>query len=315
MHGLKVPKEEGEKVRQTLVKRGLLLPHYKIKRDDTSLYFPVKEGIPGYDLVDCVFEERKSHPESVKKFGMSSFDIIGDIAVVDIPDDMEDKKMEIAETLLQRKPIHTVVEKVSKVQGEYRVRAFNHLLGEKKTETIHTEYGLKFHVNIDTVYFNPRLSTERMRIAQEIQPGELITDMFCGIGPFSLMISRYSQAEKIYAIDINPEAITLLKENIALNNIKNVIPVLGDAKEEVPLIGHVDRIIMNLPHNTLEFLPLALQYGDVIYYYTITSDIQGEIDRMVALDAPPFNICGYRAVKSYSPDMEMYRIDIETPFT
>ena len=300
-------------MRQILVEKGLLLPEYKIKRDDAFLYFPVKKGIPGYDTVECVFEKRKKHPESIKKFGLSSFDIVGDIAIVNIPEELENQKSEIAHALLQRKPIHTVVEKMSEVQGEFRVRRFHHLGGDKKSETVHSEHGLKFHVDINTVYFNPRLSTERLRIAQNIQPGEVITDMFCGIGPFSLMIAKYSQAEKIYAVDINPRAIEFLKENITINKIKNVIPILGDAKEEVPKIGRVNRIIMNLPHSAFDFLPVALQYGDLIHYYTITADMQGEVERVKALKVNvPFTIRGYKTVKTYSPDMEMYRIDIST---
>jgi tRNA (guanine37-N1)-methyltransferase len=293
MRGLKVPKKAGEEVRHILVEKGLLLPEYKIKRDDAFLYFPVKKGIPGYDTMECVFEKRKEHPESIKKFGLSSFDIVGDIAIVNT--------------------IHTVVEKMSEVQGEFRVRRFRHLGGDKKSETIHSEHGLKFHVDINTVYFNSRLSTERLRIAQTVQRGEVITDMFCGVGPFPLMISKFSQAEKIYAIDFNPRAIEFLKENITINKIKNVIPILGDAKEEVPKIGRVNRIIMNLPHSAFDFLPVALQYGDLIHYYTITADMQGEVERVKALNVNvPLTIRGYKTVKTYSPDMEMYRIDIST---
>lgn len=314
MRGLKVPKREGEKVRQELIQQGLLLSRYKIKKDEFFIYFPVKEGIPGYDVVECSFEEKVKPPESLKKFGISSFDIIGDIAVVDIPEDVQDQRNEIAQALLNRKPIRTVVQKGSKVQGEYRTRTFEYLAGEQKSETVHTEYGLKFKVDISTVYFNPRLATERLRIAQKVEAHEIVTDMFCGVGPFSLMIAQYSEAEKIYSIDINPKAIQLLKENIKLNKIKNVIPILGDAKKEIAKIGSSDRIIMNLPQKTFEFLPEALQYGRIIHYYRITSDLQGEVERIKALATKmrPIEIIQYCTVKSYAPDMELYRIDISS---
>lgn len=312
MRGLKVPKREGEKVRQTLIQKGLLLTQYKIKRDEVFIYFPVKDSILGYDIVECAFEEKVSPPESLKKFGIRSFDIIGDIAIVDIPEDAQDHKKEIAHTLLARKPVHTVVQKRSNVQGEYRIRTFEYLAGEQKSETIHREYGLTFKVDINTVYFNPRLSTERLRIAHKVDHGEVVTDMFCGVGPFSLMIAKYSEAEKVYAIDINPEAVQLLKENVRLNKIENVIPILGDAKKEIAKIGHTDRIIMNLPQRAFEFLPEALQYGSIIHYYRITSDLQGEVEKIKALatESNPIEILQYHTVKSYSPDMELYRIDI-----
>ncbi len=306
MRGLKVPKKEGEKIRQALQEHKLLLPHYVIKRDAEFIYFPVRRGIPGYDTVECSFEEKKRHPEPLKKLGIASFDVIGDIAIVDIPEELEEKKNEVVKILLSRKFIHTVLQKTSRIEGEFRTRRFNYLGGEKKTETVHTEYGLKFKLNLETVYFNPRLSTERFRIAHKVEPGETVIDMFCGVGPFSLMISRFSRAEKIYAIDINPEAIKFLHENIKLNKIKNVIPILGDAKEEVPKIGHADRVIMNLPQEAFKFLREALNCGKIIHYYTITSDLQGEIDRIRTLGT----VLEYKTVKSYSPDMEMYRIDV-----
>jgi tRNA (guanine37-N1)-methyltransferase len=315
MHGLKVPKKEGERMRQILLEQGLLVSDYKIRQDETFLYFPVRKGLPGYDIVELSFDKRTMPPKSIKEYGVKSFDIIGDIAIVDIPQDIEYQKEEIAQILLYRKPIRTVVQKGSAVGGELRTRTFHNIGGEPKTETIHTEYGLRFRVDITKVYFNPRLATERWRIAQNVNPGEVITDMFCGVGPFSLMMSKFSRAEKIYAIDINPEAIKFLKENLKINKIENVIPILGDAREEIKKVGPSDRIIMNLPQKAFEFLPEALQYGRIIHYYRITADIQGEIERIRTLGCTmgmETAILAYESVKSYSPRMEMFRIDIST---
>lgn len=318
MRALKVPKREGEKVRQLLLQKGLLLPHYRVLRDETFLYFPIKDGIPGYEVVERDFQEKVVRVEPLTKYGLSSFDVIGDIAIVDIPEELHDKREEIARALLTRKPIRTVLEKSSHVQGEFRTREFEYVMGEQKSETIHREYGLKLKVDVNAVYFNPRLATERLRIAQKVEPGEVVADMFCGVGPFSLLISRLSEAEKIYAVDINPRAIELLKENIALNKIRNVVPILGDAREEIPKIGRSHRIIMNLPQKAFEFLPEALKYGDIIHYYRIISDFEGEIGRIKMLGDEmgiPVKILECTAVKSYSPDMEMYRIDISTSQT
>ncbi|MGD2247830.1 MAG: class I SAM-dependent methyltransferase family protein [Candidatus Methanofastidiosia archaeon] len=313
MHAVKVPKQEGEKIRRILVENKVLLPEYKVDHDKKYIYFPVKSGagIPGYKTVEHSFQKRE-HPPSLDTFDIRSLDIIGDIAVIDIPEEAPHKN-DIAKALLARKPIKTVVEKSSKVQGEHRTRELTHIMGEQKFETVHKEYGLLYKVNIDTVYFNPRLATERMRITKMVTPGEVVADMFCGVGPFSLLISKFSKAETIYAIDINPHAIALLKENITLNHCDNVIPILGDSKEKIKTVGHVNRIIMNLPHSAFEFLPVALPCGDIIHYYRITSDIQGEIDNIRLLSGKMgtnIDIIDWSVVKSYSPDMEMYRVDI-----
>jgi tRNA (guanine37-N1)-methyltransferase len=314
MRAVKVPNPEGEKIRYILVEKRVLLSEYKVDHDKKYIYFPVKSetDIPGYKTIEHSFQKRE-HPPSLDKFDIRSLDIIGDIAVIDIPEEAESQKEDIARALLARKPIKTVVEKSSKVQGEHRTRELTYIMGEQKFETMHKEYGLLFKVHVDTVYFNPRLATERMRIAKMVTPGEVVADMFCGVGPFSLLVSKFSKAEKIYAIDINPHAVTFLKENITLNHCNNVIPILGDAKEKIKIVGHVDRIIMNLPHSAFEFLPAALPCGDIIHYYRITSDIQGEIDNIRQLSGKMginVDIIDWSTVKSYSPDMEMYRVDI-----
>jgi tRNA (guanine37-N1)-methyltransferase len=315
MRGLKVPKREGESVRKLLIEENALVKGYKIKRNEKFLYFPVKREIPGYDIVETDFEKSPSPPESLCTFGLRSFDIIGDIAVVDIPEELEDKKEEIARILLGRNPVHTVVGKASRVSGTLRTRTFEHLSGEEKTVTTHKEYGLLFKVDISQVYFNPRLSTERWRIAQKVKPGEIVIDMFCGVGPFSIMIAKNAHPKTVYAIDINPRAIELLKENIILNKVDTVVPILGDAKKEITHLGQADRIIMNLPQNAFEFLPAALSHGKIIHYYCITSDIEQEFEKINALGQDlgcSIHIINLETVKSYAPDMDMHRIDLST---
>ncbi|MBU7013777.1 MAG: class I SAM-dependent methyltransferase family protein [Theionarchaea archaeon] len=315
MRGLKVPKREGESIRKSLVEENILVKGYKIERDEGFLYFPVKREVPGYDMVEMDFQESPSAPESLGRFGLKSFDIIGDIAVVDIPEELEDKKMEIASILLSRSSVHTVVGKTSRISGPLRTRTFEHLLGEEKTVTIHKEYGILFKVDIEHVYFNPRLSTERRRIAQKVSPGEVVIDMFCGVGPFSIMIAKHSQPKIIYAIDINARAIELLKDNIVLNKANRIIPILGDAGEEITHLECADRVIMNLPQNAFEFLPKALSHGRIIHYYCITSDIEKECQRIHSLSqnlGQNVHIMNLTTVKSYAPDMDMYRIDLST---
>lgn len=310
-----MPKREGESVRKLLIEEDALMKGYKIKRDEEFLYFPVKKEISGYDIVETDFEKSPSPPESLCPFGLKSFDIIGDIAVVDIPEELEDKKEEIAHILLSRNPIHTVVGKISRISGTLRTRTFEHLSGEEKTVTTHKEYGLLFKVDIENVYFNPRLSTERWRITQEVKPGEIVIDMFCGVGPFSIMIAKNAQPKTVYAIDINPRAIELLKENIVLNKVDTVVPILGDARKEITHLGRADRIIMNLPQNAFGFLPEALSHGEIIHYYCITSDIEKEFERINALSQDlgcSIHIINLKTVKSYAPDMDIYRIDLST---
>src|SRR4030042_1857665 len=88
----------------------------------------------------------------------SSFVMIGDIAVLEIPDEIKKYEKEIAEKVIEmHKNIKTVVKKSGTTSGIKRIRKVSHILGEKRTETIHTENGIKLKVDLNKVFFTPRL--------------------------------------------------------------------------------------------------------------------------------------------------------------
>ena len=107
-----------------------------------------------------------------------------------------------------------------------------------------------------------------------VKEGETIIDMFAGVGPFSILIAKTHENVKVYAIDINPEAIALLKKNVRLNRVEGKVhPVLGDAKQIIKqkLSGVADRVIMNLPEKAIEFVRAACEAlkpeGGVVHFY------------------------------------------------
>lgn len=204
----------------------------------------------------------------------SAFDIIGDIVVIKIPDAMMNKKQLIADTILSNvKPVKSVLMQSSPVSGDHRVRDVEYLAGENRTTTIYKEHSCKFKVDVSKVYFSPRLSTERARIADLASDNEVIVNMFAGIGTFSIVIAKKRKC-KVYSIDINPDAHALCIENIRLNKVEDrVIPMLGDAKEiiEKELVNKVDRVLMPLPERAKEYLNsaiLAVKDKGIIHYFT-----------------------------------------------
>jgi tRNA (guanine37-N1)-methyltransferase len=146
--------------------------------------------------------------------------------------------------------------------------------GERKTETVHKEYGCLFKVDLGKCYFSPRLSHERMRVAQQVQPREIVVNMFAGVGCFSIVMAKHSKAERIFSIDINPDAVHYMRENTALNRVDDeVVVVQGDARDIVEggLQGVADRVLMPLPEKAYEYLDCALSalkpHGGWIHYY------------------------------------------------
>ena len=203
------------------------------------------------------------------------FDIIGDIAIVKFDGRLpkKEKLKAVREILERNRNIKTVFEKVGITQGEERIPKLRKLIG-KTSLTIHRENGFSFYVDVKKVYFSPRMGNERLRIIKKVKNNEKVLDMFCGVGPFAIPIAK--KAGKVTAIDINKNAIQLLKKNIKLNKISNIDYYCGDSKKITKsLEGKFDRIIMNFPLSAYKFLEAAVKKCDkkaIVHLYAFVKD-------------------------------------------
>ena len=205
---------------------------------------------------------------------ISAFDQIGEIIIVRIPDSLLSKKKIIGEALLDDvKIVRSVFYQASAVSGDFRTRDLEIVAGEDNTETEYKEFGCRFTVDVKNAFFSPRLSTERERIANLIQNGEVMTNMFAGIGMFSIMAAKKKKCT-VYSLDINPVASKLCEINRGLNKLAgNIISINGDASEIIKerLINKSDRTLMLLPERSDEFLESAIDTtkdGGIIHYYS-----------------------------------------------
>jgi tRNA (guanine37-N1)-methyltransferase len=327
---IKVPKKKGEPVRRMLLELGILDNSVKIDTDEIFLYLPLtREPAPGElesfpeetKLTEFDFELQEKNPVPEDLLGFSpSYEVIGDIALLEDPDLDNEKASRIADALLQTKPnIKTILKPLTPVIGEFRVREFEVVAGEPRTETIHREYGCRYKVDLARAYFTPRLSTERSRILAWIKEGDTVVDMFAGVGPYSILIAKSKKPSKVLAIDKNPDAVHYLRENIILNSVKNIKAIEGDAREEAKkFAGTADHVIMNLPHNAFEFLDSAVlltKPGGIIHYYGITpeDDLFGSSIELIRAAAEKAGrkteILDKKVVRSYAP--HQYNICIE----
>jgi tRNA (guanine37-N1)-methyltransferase len=216
-------------------------------------------------------EERLSEQELAGLVG--SYDTLGDIAIIIIPDELEAKEQLIAEAVLSsNKKIRVVAKRAGQYGGEFRTIPLKVLAGENRKETEVKEFGIRLLLNPETVYYSVRSGNERKRIASLVEPGESVLVLFSGVAPFPLIISKYSKARSIVGIEKNPEAHAYGIENLCRNKKQNNIHLhLGDVKDVLPTLATTyDRVIMPLPTRAEEFLPCALQalkpYGFLHFY-------------------------------------------------
>ena len=221
--------------------------------------------------------EKLSEAYSTEEYSkiFSSFDVIGDIAIIKIPPSNAANSKTIAKQIMEVHPnIKTVFTPATSISGAFRVRMLKLLAGENKTVTTHRESGCSFRVDVEKTYFSPRLSFEHKRIACLVKPSETVVNMFAGVGCFSIVIGKTVNPVKVYSIDVNPVAIECMKENIKVNHVEgSVFPILGDAKDIITanLLGIADRVLMPLPEKALKYLLYALSAlkptGGWIHFY------------------------------------------------
>ena len=252
----------------------------------------------------------------------SAFDQIGDIIIVRIPDSLLSKKKIIGETLLEQvKTAKSVFYQSSSVEGDFRTRDLEILAGVDKTETEYKEFGCRFIVDVEKAFFSPRLSTERDRIAELVQDGEIVINMFGGVGMFSIIAAKRKKCT-VYNIDINPIAAKLCEKNIKLNKlVGRVVSIHGDAAKiiEEQFRDQGDRVLMLLPERSDEFLNsaiLATKSNGIIHYYShIHADEKSQAAKLSEkhyLDTTPIKskILNSKIVRAVGPRYYQTVVDV-----
>jgi len=322
-------------MRKKLLQLGQLDKSLRIKREGTAVIIPIISSDLGtldvdfeYEFVEEDLEERTSKTVDYRKrvdistdlvaLLPTSFDVIGDIVVIRLVDQLTPYREMIGNAFLSTHPRLRTVALDRGVKGELRVRDLEVISGEDSTETVHIESGLRLKVDLRKAYFNPRLASERERIASLVSKGEVVTDMFAGVGPFSIMIAKHAEPKIVYAIDVNMDAVEFLRTNIAMNRVKNVVPIWGDARMIIPTLPPSDRIIMNLPHSALEFIPEALRQlkiGGTIHFYFVSErssyhDTLGEVTARAEEIGKKVEMARIEELKTYSPSASVFSTDI-----
>jgi tRNA (guanine37-N1)-methyltransferase len=215
--------------------------------------------------------KKRARPEH----NLSSYDIIGDIAVLEIPRPSKSIISRVVRRIRDTHPrIKTILVKSGERKGEFRLRRMKRVFG-RETETIHKEHGFRFRLDPTKVYFSPRESTERERIASMVKPGETVMVMFAGAGPYGILIAgKQHKVGRVYQVEINPWGFDYMKQSIAMNKLSHlVIPIMGDVRKVCKKFeGSCDRVVMPLPREGYRFLDVALKClkrKGFIHFYSI----------------------------------------------
>ncbi|KAL5541731.1 hypothetical protein UlMin_009441, partial [Ulmus minor] len=164
------------------------------------------------------------------------------IAHLNIHDELLPTKDVIAKVIYDKNypRIRTVVNKVGTITNEFRVPKFEVLAGENDMITEVKQYGSTFKLDYGLVYWNSRLEHEHIRLVSQFRPGEIICDMFAGIGPFAIPAAQ--KGCLVFANDLNPDSIRYLKINAEANKVDDYIRTYNaDAREFISEVMKVPK--------------------------------------------------------------------------
>lgn len=334
---LRVPSASGEEIKKEVKARNLFDSARKIQKiktkDGNFLEIPVIENagekIGAFSVIEQenpeFIEKQRSLKESLQAslsrieiaYLPSGWQVLGDIIIVNIPESLDEKSLLIANALLSMHPKCKSVIRDFGIEGQFRQPKRELLLG-KETETVHKEHGCLFKQDVLKVMYSKGNLEERKRMSR-LGKGEIVVDMFAGIGYFSIPMAVHSKPEKIISIEINPESFNYLKENLRLNRVEDIIsPVLGDCSTAAPE-GIADRVIMGYVGTTHLYLEPALRTlkktGGILHYHeTVPEKLsdsrpQERIKKAAEVLGRKTEVLGVRTVKNYSPGVLHVVID------
>ena len=206
------------------------------------------------------------------------FQKVGDIAIFQIPRGEEGKIFgrmlkEKAGPIMKKLGVKTICVKEGGIRGQKREPSVRKVCGNG-TETIHKENGCKYMLDVTKVMFSKGNVNERSRPARLVKPGEIVLDMFAGIGYFSIPMARACPSCRMISVDVNPVSISYLTNNCRLNRVRNIQSIVGDCRD-LGLENMSDRILMGYLPGTDRFLPAAfkaLKDKGVIHFHDVYRD-------------------------------------------
>nr|XP_035116549.1 tRNA (guanine(37)-N1)-methyltransferase isoform X2 [Callithrix jacchus] len=272
----------------------------------------------------------------------SGFSRVGHIAHLNLRDHQLPFKHLIGQVMIDKNPgITSAVNKINNIDNTYRNFQMEVLSGEQNMMTKVRENNYTYEFDFSKVYWNPRLSTEHSRITELLKPGDVLFDVFAGVGPFAIPVAKKNCT--VFANDLNPESHKWLLHNCKLNKVDQNVKVFnldgkdflqGPIKEELMQLLSLSKerkpsvhIVMNLPAKAIEFLsafkslldeqPCSSELLPIVHCYSFSKDANPTEDvrqRAGAVLGISLEACSsVHLVRNVAPNKEMLCITFQIP--
>jgi tRNA wybutosine-synthesizing protein 2 len=183
-----------------------------------------------------------------------SWAVVGSVILADFEGCPREREGEVGRALLELHGGADTVLAREGIEGEHREPSVRTVAGAGDTETVHTEHGTEYALDLARVMFSPGNKAERARMGEIVEEGERVLDMFAGVGYFTLPMAR--AGARVTAIERNPTAFRYLLENSVLNGVQDRVDAYRADCRDVAIEG-VDRVVMGC-FDAVDYLDPAL---------------------------------------------------------
>lgn len=136
---------------------------------------------------------------------------------------------------------------MGEINGEKRESSVELVLGNDDW-VIRKENGIKYGYRFTKCMFSSGNINERRRMGEVGKDGEIVIDLYAGIGYYSIPMLVFSKIKHIHSCEWNPESVRALNINLDENDVKERCTIhYGDNKITTNnLKGIADRVILGL---------------------------------------------------------------------
>ncbi|KAE8583818.1 hypothetical protein XENTR_v10020702 [Xenopus tropicalis] len=154
----------------------------------------------------------------------------------------------------------------------------------------HVDNGIRYTFDITKCMFSAGNITEKQRVASLSCHGEVVVDLYSGIGYFTLPYLVHAGASFVHACEWNPHAVSALKKNLVINRVSDKCHIHEGDNRQLTLSDVADRVNLGLIPTSEPGYPVACRVlkkdtGGVLHIHhnvDCYGKSQGETDKDVS---------------------------------
>uniref|UniRef100_A0A8C5TXD4 tRNA wybutosine-synthesizing protein 2 homolog n=1 Tax=Malurus cyaneus samueli TaxID=2593467 RepID=A0A8C5TXD4_9PASS len=121
----------------------------------------------------------------------------------------------------------------------------------------HVDNGIRYTFDVTKCMFSPGNITEKLRVASLPCSGEVLVDLYAGIGYFTLPFLVHGGAAFVHACEWNSHALEALHRTLLLNRVRDRCHIHAGDNRQLELRDVADRVNLGLIPSSEEGWPVA----------------------------------------------------------